>query len=264
MQMLAEVDPELAVPEDRMRPLAGERWELKAVIDEECQRGLEQLRGLLSHVDPHMKLGKLVGRLVKEGLDRHDPGRPRRGRKPGSRSAGAERTSAPKTESNSEGAADTNTSTVNAQTDQAGTGSSATVTQRDVDRRASSAALPPAQSTGTGASAPNSQGDLERQTPSAATRPAWTTTSAPKTYARAGRAIPAAVKREVWQRDGGRCRYVHPGTGRRCASRYLLQIDHVVSYAMGGGAEPENLRLLCAAHHRYRHEERASQREPAD
>ena len=52
MRMLAEVDPDLAVPADRVRALTGSRWELKAVIDEECQRGLEQLKGLLSHVDP--------------------------------------------------------------------------------------------------------------------------------------------------------------------------------------------------------------------
>ena len=90
MQMLAEVDPELAVPTDRVRALSGGRWEMKAVIDEECQRGLEQLKGLLSHFDPHMTLGQLVGRLVQEGLDRHDPGRPRRGRRTASRSASAD------------------------------------------------------------------------------------------------------------------------------------------------------------------------------
>ena len=89
---------------DRERALGGGRWEIKAVIDEDCQRGLEQLKGLLSHVDPHMSLGQLVGRLVREGLDRHDPGRPRRGRSTGSRPAGAERTSAPKEEAKSNGA----------------------------------------------------------------------------------------------------------------------------------------------------------------
>ena len=52
MRMLAEVDPELVVPADRVRALSGSRWELKAVIDDKCQRGLEQLKGLLSHVDP--------------------------------------------------------------------------------------------------------------------------------------------------------------------------------------------------------------------
>ena len=68
-KMLADVDPALAVPADRLRPLGEGRWELKAVIDADCHRGLEQLKGLLSHVDPHMTLGQLVGRLVNEGLD---------------------------------------------------------------------------------------------------------------------------------------------------------------------------------------------------
>ena len=76
--MLADVDPALAVPADRMRPMSQGRWELKAVIDAECQRGLEQLRGLLSHIDPRMTLGQLVERLVREGLDRHDPARPQK------------------------------------------------------------------------------------------------------------------------------------------------------------------------------------------
>ena len=73
MQLLAEVDPELAAPADRVRPLGGGSWELKAVIDDECRRGLERLKGLLSHVDPHLTMGQLMGRLVREGLDRHDP-----------------------------------------------------------------------------------------------------------------------------------------------------------------------------------------------
>ena len=69
------------------------------------------------------------------------------------------------------------------------------------------------------------------------------------------RAIPAAVRRQVWERDRG-CSYVDGGSGRRCGSRHLLEIDHVVPYALGGSAEPDNLRLLCAAHHRHRHARR--------
>ena len=61
------------------------------------------------------------------------------------------------------------------------------------------------------------------------------------------------MKREVWQRDGGSCSYVDPHSGRRCGSRFLLEIDHVVPYALGGADEPGNLRLYCEAHHRYRH-----------
>ena len=73
-QLLAGVAPELARPADRMRALGDGRWELKVVIDSACQCGIEQLRALLSHVDPHLTLGQLVERLVQDGLQRYDPG----------------------------------------------------------------------------------------------------------------------------------------------------------------------------------------------
>ena len=59
------------------------------MIDAACQRGIEQLRALLSHVDPHLTLGQLVERLVQDGLQRYDPGRPPRGRGGGRREASA-------------------------------------------------------------------------------------------------------------------------------------------------------------------------------
>ena len=67
------------------------------------------------------------------------------------------------------------------------------------------------------------------------------------------RPIPAAVRRHVWQRDGGRYGYRDPLTGRCCGSSHLLQIDHLLQVAQGGGPEPENLQLACFAHHRMRH-----------
>ena len=67
------------------------------------------------------------------------------------------------------------------------------------------------------------------------------------------RHIPAAVRRHVWQRDGGRCYYRDPLTERRCTSSHLLQIDHLLPVAQGGGPEPSNLVLRCFAHHRMRH-----------
>ena len=105
------------------------------------------------------------------------------------------------------------------------------------------------------APAPTAQGGAQlcRATP-AAPRPGprATASDAPRSHARS-RAIPAAAKRQVWERDQGCCSYVDRDSGRRCGSRHRLQIDHVLPYALGGSAEPDNLRLLCAAHHRHRH-----------
>ena len=70
------------------------------------------------------------------------------------------------------------------------------------------------------------------------------------------RYIPAAVRREVWRRDQGCCSYVDRHSGRRCGSRYRLEIDHIVPFALGGASEVFNLRLHCGAHHRLRHAQR--------
>ena len=67
------------------------------------------------------------------------------------------------------------------------------------------------------------------------------------------RYIPVAVKRAVWRRDQGCCSYVDRHSGRRCGSRYRLEIDHIVPFALGGATELLNLRLHCRAHHRLRH-----------
>jgi len=61
------------------------------------------------------------------------------------------------------------------------------------------------------------------------------------------RYIPRSVRDKVWARDGGRCAFVSPG-GRRCGSRWDLEIDHIVPLARGGGSSPSNLRLLCSRH----------------
>ncbi|MGK5087647.1 HNH endonuclease signature motif containing protein [Bdellovibrionota bacterium FG-2] len=62
------------------------------------------------------------------------------------------------------------------------------------------------------------------------------------------RNIPAAVRRQVWARDGGCCTFVSPETGRRCGSRFGIQIDHRIPLAKGGASELQSLRLLCAKH----------------
>jgi 5-methylcytosine-specific restriction endonuclease McrA len=65
------------------------------------------------------------------------------------------------------------------------------------------------------------------------------------------RRIPAAVRDEIFVRDGSSCCYVSP-SGVRCSSRMGLEIDHVHPFGIGGGHECDNLRVLCKAHNRHR------------
>ena len=199
-QMLADLDPELAPPADRVRPLGDGRYELKATIDAECQQGLEQLRGLLSHLDPRMTMGQLVGRLVKEALDRHDPSRPprraRSGRRPADAKANAPRTPTP----------------------EQAHGSSAPAPQTDPDAGHHAA------------STPESQPAVERRAAST-TKDAAIPAGAAPTPARAVRPIPTSAPPASTQEE----------TARRAAT----------------GAKP------TGAHHRHRHAQGRSPREPA-
>jgi len=60
------------------------------------------------------------------------------------------------------------------------------------------------------------------------------------------RYIPAAVKREVFLRDGGRCVAVNPLTGEVCGSFIGLEFDHFpIPWAKGGPSIASNLRISC-------------------
>jgi hypothetical protein len=61
------------------------------------------------------------------------------------------------------------------------------------------------------------------------------------------RFIPAAVRREVWLRDGGRCQF-RLENGELCGSTHRLQFDHLHPVALGGKSTVGNLRLACSAH----------------
>jgi 5-methylcytosine-specific restriction endonuclease McrA len=61
------------------------------------------------------------------------------------------------------------------------------------------------------------------------------------------RHIPASVRREVWDRDHGRCTFVSHD-GQRCESRKFLEYDHEQPVARGGHATVANIRLRCRAH----------------
>jgi len=85
--------------------------------------------------------------------------------------------------------------------------------------------------------------ELERRTRGKAKRP------------RASRAsqdgnVTRSARREVFERDGERCRFV-ASDGRRCTETAFLEIDHEDARARGGSGRVKNLRVLCRAHNRW-------------
>lgn len=59
--------------------------------------------------------------------------------------------------------------------------------------------------------------------------------------------ISVHVKRKLYVQAEGCCQYQSPD-GKRCGSRFQVQIDHVTPVNWGGKSSAENLRLLCRTH----------------
>lgn len=89
--------------------------------------------------------------------------------------------------------------------------------------------------------------ELEKQKFAAVARPR---SGGKRDGERASRHIPAAVKREVWERDRGRCAFSSPD-GARCGERGGLEFDHIRPHADGGAATTDNIRLLCRRHNQH-------------
>jgi 5-methylcytosine-specific restriction endonuclease McrA len=62
-----------------------------------------------------------------------------------------------------------------------------------------------------------------------------------------GRYVPAAVRRDVFERDAGRCSY-SDASGQRCRETHGLELHHVTAFARGGEHTLSNLTLRCRAH----------------
>ncbi|WP_413944445.1 HNH endonuclease [Bdellovibrio sp. HCB-162] len=69
--------------------------------------------------------------------------------------------------------------------------------------------------------------------------------------------IPAPLRRMIFQRDQC-CQHVDKTTGKKCTSKWQLQVDHIQPVWAGGKSEQRNLQLLCAAHNRMKYFKEAS------
>jgi len=65
------------------------------------------------------------------------------------------------------------------------------------------------------------------------------------------RHIPAAIRRAVSQRDGGRCSYIS-SSGRRCETREFLEFDHAEAWAFTQAHSIGGITLRCRAHNQQR------------
>jgi 5-methylcytosine-specific restriction endonuclease McrA len=65
------------------------------------------------------------------------------------------------------------------------------------------------------------------------------------------RHIPAAIRRAVSERDGGRCSYVS-SSGQRCEAREFLEFDHVEAWAFNHAHSIGGITLRCRAHNQRR------------
>lgn len=64
------------------------------------------------------------------------------------------------------------------------------------------------------------------------------------------RHIPDAIKRAVYERDGGRCAFVDE-RGRRCEETGALEFDHIGGFARTHLHDVNAIRLLCRAHNQH-------------
>jgi len=84
-------------------------------------------------------------------------------------------------------------------------------------------------------------------TPTASETPVQDFADSPHRRSGSRQAIPAAVKRAVWQRDIGRCSWPLD-SGGVCGSTHRLELDHIVPWARWGGETIDDLRIVCGAH----------------
>jgi hypothetical protein len=195
-----------------LRPVADATWSLRVTLDADAKRDLETLTHLLSHRVPSGDLAAVMKEALRCAIKKHGKRRgavaPERPRTPSIRAANEPTKPAKGSPAAKFG------------------GNVAAAPVRDC---ALPVAAVPARDAAAAAAVPRG-GD-----------------ATPAAFPARERAIPAAVRREVWARDGGRCTFVAPD-GTRCGSRWKLEMDHVDPRAFHGPPTAGNLRVRCRTH----------------
>ncbi len=200
---------------EKLTPLSKNRHALQLTISTDIRRKLERARDLMSHRNRHGSFESIVGAALSallEKLERERLGKTKRPRRP-------------QTASSSSSSASPTASASSSSPVASGLSASSTSAAKDASTVASSN-VPP-------------QRDSRMPPPSRSTTE----------NKRRSSALPRAVRREVFARDGEQCSFVSEA-GVRCDARSFLEIDHVHPKALGGEDTTTNTRILCATHNR--------------
>jgi 5-methylcytosine-specific restriction endonuclease McrA len=165
----------LELPRDRIRPLNAEYSEVTFVASQGLLDKLEEIRGLLAHSHPNMRMGELIDVIATEYRTRNHP--------------------------------------------------------EEKARRAQ-------------------EREVKKKRSEVVETPAPARVEARKERQKEQRTASQAMVHELVRDEGYLCTYVDPISGKRCMSRYGLEVDHVHAWSKGGKTEPINLRFLCKNHHR--------------
>ena len=249
-KLLSEADPSLSLPKEGVRFLGKGKVEIKMVIDEQCYKELEKLKNLLSHRNPKLSYGELISILSKEAVKKHDPGEKN-------------------TRHRKEEKVQENPSVKNQEFKDKSAGLAVTFALRlrqkdEILKHLEALSGKPVASArkqisptikllaSTNKSAGLATSARKSEPINQYSKEKATFTKPRRQIKKISPSIPSHLRKYIWERDAGQCTYVHYETKRRCASRHLLQIDHIQPFALGGRTEKENLRLLCAGHNQYR------------
>ena len=211
-QMLFKLAPEQPRP-DKARVLSPTLRELKFSISEELFKKIERLRELLSHSHPHATLAELMELLVTSHLTKLEK---TKGLQPQIFQPCDEKIQKPETRN---------------QKTAAKIQKSAAKNQKDFDQSF-------------GEACENHKTSHVEVGKADKTHLVHAAAKSLPVGIRV--ALPTQIKQQVWSKADGRCEYEYQG--RRCSSRYQLEIDHQHPLALGGSNELSNLRLACKNH----------------
>jgi len=210
-KVLLSRDPEM-IGTEKLRQISSEFQELKIILTPEMQKDLEKLKSLVSHILPDATLTDVLQVALKDSLKKRDLESQLVGKQKIVRPPKVQ-TSVPVSQSKIE----------------------LPQSQFEIQSRTPTSVLQ------SKIEQPQSQSGIQSSTPASVLQGKI---ALPPSQAR--KAFPISVKRLVWKRSQGQCCFQHQG--RRCSSRFQLEIDHVISLAKGGAHSIENLQLLCRQH----------------